>query len=238
VPKSPEQQILALIRQVRVLRPRDLDRLGIARVYLGRLHAKGLLERPGRGLYVAANNQPTENQSLVEACKRVPQGVVCLLSALQFHKLTTQAPFEVWLALGKKAWAPKPDYTADLRSGPWAGQETSPQPGGTRTPTRPSAVPMLVSRQEEHAMRERVEVVYENGVLRPLGPLPPQVHEHQHFTITIDTPGALEGRLDDACVAAAKRDADPTVSLEEVRGILAKVPGTLAGVVIAERAER
>ena len=43
----------------------------------------------------------------LEACKRVPRGVVCLLSALQFHKLTTQAPSEVWLALDRKARAPR-----------------------------------------------------------------------------------------------------------------------------------
>ena len=57
MPKSPEQQILELIRSARVLRPRDLDRLSIAREYLSRLHAKGLLDRPGRGLYVAANDR-------------------------------------------------------------------------------------------------------------------------------------------------------------------------------------
>ena len=87
-------------------------------------------------------------------------------------------------------------------------------------------------------MHERIEVVYENGVLRPLAPLPPQLREHQHLTVTIESPGALEDRLDTACLAAAKRDADPTVSLEEVRRILAKAPGTLAQAVIAEREER
>jgi predicted DNA-binding antitoxin AbrB/MazE fold protein len=87
-------------------------------------------------------------------------------------------------------------------------------------------------------MHEQIEVVYENGVLRPLGPLPPQFHEHQHLTVTIDTPGAREARLDAACVAAAKKEADPTVSLEEVRRILAQVPGTLSEAVIAEREER
>jgi predicted transcriptional regulator of viral defense system len=40
----------------------------------------------------------------------VPKGVVCLLSALRFHELTTQAPFEVWLAIGEKAWRPRVDY--------------------------------------------------------------------------------------------------------------------------------
>ena len=52
---------------------------------------------PERGLYVLADARPTERHSLAEACKRVPHGVVCLLSALQFHGLTTQAPFEVWM---------------------------------------------------------------------------------------------------------------------------------------------
>jgi predicted DNA-binding antitoxin AbrB/MazE fold protein len=87
-------------------------------------------------------------------------------------------------------------------------------------------------------MHERIEVVYENGVLRPLGPLPDQLHEHQRYTVTIETPVPREARLDAVCLAAAQRDADPTVSLEEVRQILAKVPGTLAEAVWAEREER
>lgn len=87
-------------------------------------------------------------------------------------------------------------------------------------------------------MHEHIDVVYENGVLRPLGPLPSQLREHQHLRITIDTPDTLEDRLDAACLAAAKRDADPTVSLDEVRRILARVPDTLTQLVSAEREER
>jgi predicted DNA-binding antitoxin AbrB/MazE fold protein len=87
-------------------------------------------------------------------------------------------------------------------------------------------------------MHEQVEVVYESGVLRPLGPMPPELREHQHLTVTIDAPNALEARLDSACITAAKKGADPTVSLEEVRRILAKVPGSLSEAVIAEREER
>lgn len=64
----------------------------------------------GRGLYVLPGCDTTEHHSLAEACKRVPKGVVCLLSALRFHELTTQAPFEVWLAIGEKAWRPRLEY--------------------------------------------------------------------------------------------------------------------------------
>jgi hypothetical protein len=68
-----------------------------------------------------------------------------------------------------------------------------------------------------------------------LGLLPDQFREHQHFTITIDTPDAREAWLDAACLVAAKRDADPIVSLEEVRQIPAKAPCSLADAVRAER---
>ena len=46
---------------------------------------------------------------MAEACKRSPNGVICLLSALRFHKITTQAPFEIWIALKGTAWHPKID---------------------------------------------------------------------------------------------------------------------------------
>ncbi|WP_164104376.1 type IV toxin-antitoxin system AbiEi family antitoxin domain-containing protein [Candidatus Laterigemmans baculatus] len=60
---------------------------------------------------MARHREPTEHQTLVEVCKRVPLGVVCLLSALLFHCLTTQLPHETWIAIPNKAWAPKMDST-------------------------------------------------------------------------------------------------------------------------------
>lgn len=103
-------KILELVRKVGVLRPRDLDSSNIPRTYLSRLCEAGKLQRIGRGLYVLPNSSVTENHSLAEACKRVPKGVVSLLSALRFHNLTTQSPFEVWLAIGEKAWRPRMEY--------------------------------------------------------------------------------------------------------------------------------
>ena len=104
------QQILEIVGEAGVLRPRDLDPHGIPRIYLSRLCERGLLDRVGRGLYVLPDADVSEHHTLAEACKRVPHGVVCLLSALRFHGLTTQSPFEIWLAIGSKAWRPQVDY--------------------------------------------------------------------------------------------------------------------------------
>jgi len=68
------------------------------------------VRRVGRGLYVAEGSRVTEHHTLVEAAKRVPHGVVCLLSALHFHGLTTQSPHEVWMAIAHKARRPRADY--------------------------------------------------------------------------------------------------------------------------------
>ncbi len=101
------QRVLDLVDEAGVLRPRDLERLGIPRSYLQRLLKRGEVERVGRGLYMLPDADVTEHHSFVEACKRVPHGVLCLLSALRFHQLTTQNPFEVWLAIPQQAWRPK-----------------------------------------------------------------------------------------------------------------------------------
>lgn len=103
------KRVLQLLRERRVLRPRDVEPLGIPRGYLAKLHAEGLLDRPSRGLYALHGDQPSPHRGLVEACHRVPHGVVCLLSALQFHELTTEAPFEIWLAIAEKARLPRVD---------------------------------------------------------------------------------------------------------------------------------
>jgi predicted transcriptional regulator of viral defense system len=108
------QKVLDLLDQVGVLRPRDLESHQIPRIYLQRLLLRGEVERVGRGVYMRAGVEVSEHHSLVEAAKRVPNGVVCLLSALRFHDLTTQNPWEVWLAIEQKAWRPR-DMPVTLR---------------------------------------------------------------------------------------------------------------------------
>ncbi len=103
---SKKERIFELLRTTGVVRPRDVEALGISGVYLNKLHGQGLLDRPSRGLYTLADAEPSEHRSLAEVSKRAPRGVVCLLSALRFHDLTTQSPFEVWLAIDEKARRP------------------------------------------------------------------------------------------------------------------------------------
>lgn len=101
--------VVTLVKKAGILRPRDLRSHGIPRLYLRIAAEKGLVMRVGRGLYVARGSRPTQHHSLAQASKRVPHGIVCLLSALRFHDLTTQSPFQVWLAISDKARLPKTD---------------------------------------------------------------------------------------------------------------------------------
>src|SRR5579863_714694 len=106
---SKAELVARMVRKAGVFRPRDLDGVGIPREYLRQAKDRGLVRQVGRGLYVAHGSRVTEHHTLVEASKRVPRGVICLLSALRYHGLTTQAPSEVWMAIDNKAWRPKVD---------------------------------------------------------------------------------------------------------------------------------
>ena len=108
--KAPAERILHLAREQGVLRLRDATALGIHPEYVRRLAADGRLIRSGRGLYMLAEADVTEHHSLVEAARRVPEGIVCLLSALQFHQVGTQMPHQVWLAIDVKARLPRVDH--------------------------------------------------------------------------------------------------------------------------------
>ena len=101
------ERALRLVKKRGSVRPRDLAEQGIPADYLDRLHRRGVIERASRGVYTWPDAEVTEHHSLADAARLVPAGVVCLLSALQLHGLTTQTPHEVWIALPNKAWAPK-----------------------------------------------------------------------------------------------------------------------------------
>ena len=104
---SPTKKAQQVLKRLSIARSRDLERAGVSRTQLRRLIERGLIERVGRGLYGLPGAARTERHHLAEAARRVPGGVVCLLSALRFHGLTTQNPFEVWMAIDRKAWRPR-----------------------------------------------------------------------------------------------------------------------------------
>lgn len=105
--ESAADRLLELARAHGLIRPRDLAPQGIPRVLLTRAVRHGRLERVGRGMYGLPDRPVSEHATLAEVACRVPKGVFCLLTALRFHNLTTQLPFQVWLAIGNKATAPR-----------------------------------------------------------------------------------------------------------------------------------
>lgn len=105
-----KNRIFTLVRQKGIVRPADIEAMGIPRVYLRRLVAGKKLERIGRGLYALPETLTGESRQLAEVAARIPQGVVCLLSALQFHGLTTQMPHEIWVAIKSPGWRPRIKY--------------------------------------------------------------------------------------------------------------------------------
>lgn len=106
-PASPGNTAILNLARKGPMRARDLDALGVPRVYLQRLVDRGLLERVDRGLYVHAEAKVTELHGVAEVMKRTPRGIVCLLSALQLHGLTTEAPNAVWLMIDRNARPPR-----------------------------------------------------------------------------------------------------------------------------------
>jgi len=90
-----------------MMRLSDLRAAGVTSVTLRRMQDSGEIVKLVRGVYQIADADYTAEHSLAEAALRVPNGVVCLVSALAYHGLTDQMPPKVWMAIGHKAWAPK-----------------------------------------------------------------------------------------------------------------------------------
>jgi predicted transcriptional regulator of viral defense system len=110
--KSFTKKVLAIANRQGVIRPRDLEAKGIPREYLLRLMRQGLLKRTGRGLYELKDASITEHHSLAVVAKETSRGVICLLSALRFHELTTQQPSEVWFGIPVRSRSPRISTTA------------------------------------------------------------------------------------------------------------------------------
>ena len=102
--------IASLLQSQALLRPTDAVALGYSRMYLAQLVKQGLVRKISRGLYATPQRQESEFSSFAEIASKHPKALVCLVSALSFHGLTTQAPHEVWIAIGNKDRIPTMSY--------------------------------------------------------------------------------------------------------------------------------
>jgi predicted transcriptional regulator of viral defense system len=113
--RSPiDDRILTLVGTAGIARSNDLRSQGIHPQQLRRLTESGALVRVSRGLYTLPTADLTEFQTYAEACTRFPRGTICLLSALRFHELTTQNPFQVWMSFDNR-WGLPSDEAISLR---------------------------------------------------------------------------------------------------------------------------
>ncbi len=104
-----KRKILELAGEKTILRPRDVRDAGLPRQYVYRLLEEGKLEKVGRGLYKLPDCEVSEHEMLLEVARRAPKITVCLLSALRFHGMTTQNPFQIWVAIHHKDRVPRLD---------------------------------------------------------------------------------------------------------------------------------
>jgi predicted transcriptional regulator of viral defense system len=106
--RSQRQVAHALLEAGGILRLAELREGGVTAATVSRMERDGQVTRLARGLYQLPDAPLEAGHSLAEAAKRLPKGVVCLVSALAFHGLTDQLPRTVWMAIGRKAWVPTP----------------------------------------------------------------------------------------------------------------------------------
>jgi len=108
-PVSQRHIAQAVLRARGIARLAELRAEGVTAATMSRMERDGEVLRLARGLYQLPDAPLDAHHSLAEAAKRLPKGVVCLVSALAFHELTDQLPRQVWIAIGQKDWAPKVD---------------------------------------------------------------------------------------------------------------------------------
>ena len=109
--RSPIARAMEVVRNHGgVMRMADASRAGISRRTLYSMRDSGQLEQMARGLYRLAELPPLSEPDLVTVAKKVPQGVIYLISALAVHEMTTQIPHEVWIAIPRNNEPPRFDF--------------------------------------------------------------------------------------------------------------------------------
>jgi len=108
--KAYKKQAAAFRKEGGVLRTTEAIRAGISPRDLYSMRDEGVVDSLSRGIYRLASMPPLSNPDLVSVSLRAPHGVICLISALAFHELTTQIPHEVYVAIDRFTRPPRVDY--------------------------------------------------------------------------------------------------------------------------------
>lgn len=107
--KRQEDRATALLRERGMARLSEFIEQGVTAATISRMERKGAINQLSRGLYQLPDAPLDVNHSLAEAAKLVPNGLICLDSAVAFHELTDRIPASVWVAIGARDWRPKID---------------------------------------------------------------------------------------------------------------------------------
>jgi predicted transcriptional regulator of viral defense system len=107
---TQRERLRLILKAHPIIRAYELRKAGIAAQTISRAVDDGELTRISRGLYQRAGSEVDSSQALAEAAKRVPKGIIAMVSALAFHGLTDQMPRKIWVAISAKDWAPTPSY--------------------------------------------------------------------------------------------------------------------------------
>lgn len=110
--KAPSQreQLRSIVTRRSIIRAHDLRNAGIAGSTIQRALKDGDLVRIGRGLYQDPLSDIEGDLTLAEVSKRIPKGIIAMVSALAYHGLTDQMPRKTWVAIGGSDWSPVPSY--------------------------------------------------------------------------------------------------------------------------------
>ncbi len=107
---TQRDRMIRLLEDHTMARASELRAAGVAATTISRAVEDGDVIRIGRGLYQLPDSEVDTSLSLAEASKRVPKGIICMISALAYYGLTDQMPRKVWIAIGAKDWQPLIDY--------------------------------------------------------------------------------------------------------------------------------
>ncbi len=104
--RTQEEKAIDLLISQGIVRTGIFDKYGINSKTLSRLTQKGIIERIERGLYILRESETSEHETLKQISSKIPSGVICLISAFSYHKITTENPRKVWIAIERDSWVP------------------------------------------------------------------------------------------------------------------------------------